>query len=429
MNPTGAPALLPLPEAVERVLAAVRDAGPRRTETVPLAQALDRVLAGDVASRIDVPAHDNAAMDGFAFDGGALASGTPLRLAVVGRALAGHPFDRALEAGEAVRIMTGAAMPAGADTVVPIEMVREPVPAARPPGPPMLDIDPAAVRPGANRRRAGEDIAAGAVALRAGTRLRPAQLGLLAAIGEPAVTVVHRPRVAVFSSGDELVAAGHPLPPGCVHDSNRRMLLAAAQRLGAEVLDLGWVADAPAALAQVLADASAAGDDLLLTSGGISVGDADHTRQVLARAGRVEHWQLAMRPGRPFVFGRLGTGEPPSGPWIMALPGNPVAALVAFYALVRPALLALQGTDPAPPPSLRARCTAAIAKRPGRTEFPRGVLGCDADGHWTVRPVEGQGAAMLHGAAEANALIVLDHARGPVAEGEAVPVWVFEGLA
>jgi molybdopterin molybdotransferase len=436
MRDPGSSALLRLDVARQRILAALAGLE-RQREWLTLDRALDRVLAADIASRVAVPAHDNAAMDGYAFNGRALAGGAgPVRLRVVGRALAGHPHAGCIESGEAVRIMTGAPMPEGTDSVVPVEQVH-PVPSASAAagvaasGSPAATVafDASALRPGANRRRAGEDIALGAVALRAGTRLRPAQIGLLAAIGETRIPVWQRPRVAVFSSGDELVAPGQPLPPGCIHDSNRQMLLAAAQRLGADPLDLGWVADEPAALGALLARADVQTADLVLTSGGISVGDADHTRRVLAQAGTVEHWQLALRPGRPFVFGRLHGAGTGGGPWIMALPGNPVAALVAFYALVRPALLQLMGTDPAPPPALPATCTEAIAKRPGRTEFPRGVLGGDSNGAWTVRPVEGQGAAMLHGAAEANALIVLDHDRGPVAAGETVPVWAFEGLA
>jgi molybdopterin molybdotransferase len=420
---------LPVDAAVQRVLAAMlADAGPRPQQPVPLAEALGRVLAADVPARIAVPAHDNAAMDGYAFAAASLTRGTgPVALSCTGLALAGRPFGGTVQSGEAVRIMTGAALPAGCDTVVPIEQVQ-------------LDGDPitggkvawahGAVATGAHVRRAGEDVAPGQQALAAGTRLRPAHIGLLAALGETEVAVARRPRVAVFSSGDELVPPGQPLPPGCIHDSNRITLLAAAQRLGAAVLDLGWVADEPSALAAVLERAVQLRVELVLTSGGISAGDADHTRRVLAAAGEVEHWQLAMRPGRPFVFGRLrGEGGQPHGPWIMALPGNPVAALVAFYALVRPALLTLMGADPSPPPALHALCTAAIPKRPGRSEFPRGVLAPAADGRWTVRPVEAQGAAMLRGVAEANALIVLDHARGPVAAGDAVPVWAFEGLA
>jgi molybdopterin molybdotransferase len=418
---------LPVADAVQRVLRALGAHATRRPcDPVPLADALDRVLAHDVKARIAVPAHANAAMDGYAFAAASMSNGgTELTLRSVGVALAGRPFAGDVRPGEAIRIMTGAALPAGCDTVVPIEHVRIDGPAAEGG---RVTLAPDAVRPGAHVRQAGEDVAPGRTALAAGTWLRPAHIGLLAALGETEVAVVRRPRVAVFSSGDELVPPGQPLPPGCIHDSNRLTLLAAAKRLGAEVLDLGWVPDEPAALAAVLDRAVQQQADLVLTSGGISIGDADHTRRVLATAGAIEHWQLAMRPGRPFVFGRLHGGGNAVGPWIMALPGNPVAALVAFYVLVRPALHTLMGTDPAPPPALHAVCTTAIAKRPGRSEFPRGVLSNAADGRWSVRPVEAQGAAMLHGVAEANALIVLEHDSGPVVAGEAVPVWAFEGL-
>ncbi len=390
------------------------------TETVPLQAAVGRVLAADVPSPIDVPAHDNAAMDGFALHGADLAAdggrGITLRR-VAGTVLAGRPHTGEVPRGHCIAIMTGAVMPAGLDTVVPRELA-----AADGDG---VTLAAGAVRPGEHRRRRGEDLATGQTALPAGRVLRPADLGLLASLGLAAVTVRRRLRVALFSTGDEVVEPGTPLPPGGIYDSNRHTLGAALQRLGAEVLDLGRVPDDAAALEAALRRAVARAD-AVVTSGGVSMGDADHTRAVLARLGAVDFWKVAMRPGRPFAFGRLHDGG--RSALLFALPGNPVAALVSFYVLARDALRVLAGARPAPPVALTLPCAAPIRKRPGRTEFQRGVLEPGPDGRWQVRPVADQGAGILRSLSEADALIVLPHASGPVAAGEPVEVWPFDGL-
>ena len=389
-------------------------------DSVPLVAALGRVLAADVVSPIDVPAHDNSAMDGYAFAGSALRNDAASEFRVVGAVHAGTPFDGVVGAGECVRIMTGAVMPAGLDTVVPQELCRHEAG--------LVQVDAGVVRPGDNRRRRGEDLALGKPAVRAGRVLKPADLGLIASLGIGAVTVKRRLRVALFSTGNELRTLGQTLDPGCVYDSNRYSLLGALQRLNVEVVDLGLVRDDPAAL-QATLEAAVAQADVVLTSGGVSVGDADHTREVLARMGQVSFWKVAMRPGRPFAFGPLrASGAAGSTTWLFALPGNPVAALVTFYAFAREALLVLAGATPEPLPLLQARCTSAIRKRPGRTEFQRARVSAAPDGGWQVETTGSQGAGILRSMSEANALLVLRHEQGSVAAGELVDVWLFDGL-
>jgi molybdopterin molybdotransferase len=288
-----------------------------------------------------------------------------------------------------------------------------------------IAIRPGALKPGENRRHRGEDLAAGQPALRAGRILRPADLGLLASLGLAEVQVFRRLRVALFSTGDEVVAPGQPLPPGAIYDSNRFTLTAALQRLGVEVIDLGLVRDDPAALEAVLRQAIDSAD-AVVTSGGVSMGDADHTRDVMARLGDVAFWKVAMRPGRPFACGPLRNNARQA--MLFALPGNPVAALVTFYAFVREALQVLGGARPQALPVLQARCRDAIRKRPGRTEFQRGIVEPGPDGAMQVRTTGAQGAGILRSLSEANALIVLRHDQGSVAAGGPVDVWLFDGL-
>lgn len=389
------------------------------TESVPLAAALGRVLAAPVISPIDVPAHDNSAMDGYAFDGAALVAGAGLTYDVIGVVYAGQPFAGRVAAGSCLRIMTGAVMPAGCNTVVPHELCTTSADGKR------MQLAPGVVQAGENLRRRGEDLTLGRAALPAGRRLRPADIGLIASLGLPMATVHRRLRVALFSTGDEVRAPGQPLAPGCIYDSNRYSLMAALQRLDVEVIDLGLVRDDPAAL-QATLERAVRDADAVLTSGGVSMGDADHTREVLARMGEVAFWKVAMRPGRPFAFGPLRHGGREA--MLFALPGNPVAALVTFYAFARDALLRLAGASPEPLVTLSARSPVAIRKRPGRTEFQRGIVSRAADGQWEVRTTGSQGAGILRSLSEANALVVLDHAQGAVPAGGAVTVWLFEGL-
>ena len=388
------------------------------TESVPVTQALGRILAADVISPIDVPAHDNSAMDGYAFDGAALRADGPTVLHSVGTVHAGTPWPGVVAAGQCLRIMTGAVMPAGCDTVVPQELCRA--------DGAQVSIAPGVIRAGENRRRQGEDLARGRAALRAGRVLRPADLGLVASLGHAVVAVRRRLRVALFSTGNEVQAPGQPLAPGCIYDSNRYSLTGALQRLGCEVVDLGLVRDDPAALRATF-ERAVAEADAVLTSGGVSAGDADYTRSLMAELGDVAFWKVAMRPGRPFAFGPLHGAEGRRA-WLFALPGNPVAALVTFYAFAREALLVLAGATPEPLPTLQLPCTSAIRKRPGRTEFQRGIVERGADGAWQVRLTGAQGAGILRSLSEANALVVLGHEQGSVAAGGAVTVWLFDGL-
>jgi molybdopterin molybdotransferase len=387
-------------------------------ESVAIRASLGRVLARDVISAIDVPAHDNSAMDGYAFDGAALSSGEALDLRCVGTVLAGQPWAGRAGPQTCVRIMTGAVMPAGLDTVVPLELCR--VDGDR------VLLASGVVKPGENRRRQGEDLAQGRPALRAGRRLRPADLGLAASLGFTTLTVRRRLRVALFSTGDEVAAPGQPLQPGQIYDSNRFTLAAAVRRLGMEVIDLGLVRDDPAAL-QAVVDEAIARADVVLTSGGVSAGDADHTRDILSARGEVAFWKVAMRPGRPFAFGPL-RGDGGRRSWLFGLPGNPVAALVTFYVFAQPALLQLAGADEPAAPVLQARCTRPLRKRPGRTEFQRGRVTRAADGTWEVALAGSQGAGVLRSMSEANALLVLRHEQGSVSPGEPVDVWLFDGL-
>jgi molybdopterin molybdotransferase len=387
-------------------------------DTVALHDAAGRVLAADIVSPIDVPAHDNSAMDGFAFDGTALQADQPTCLRSVGTVLAGRPYTGTVQAGECLRIMTGAVMPAGLDTVVPLELCQAEGSA--------VTIAPGKIKLGENRRRRGEDLAQGKPALRAGRVLRPADVGLIASLGFDQVTVTRRLRVALFSTGDEVVAPGQALPPGCIYDSNRYALAAAVKQLNMDVVDLGLVRDDPQALRLTL-DRALREADVVLTSGGVSAGDADYTKDLLAQMGTVSFWKVAMRPGRPFAFGALN-GPHGRNAWLFGLPGNPVAALVTFYAFAREALLQLAGATPEPLPALQARSVAAIRKRPGRTEFQRGIVSRAADGPWEVRLTGSQGAGVLRSMSEANALVVLSHEQGSVAEGDPVTVWLFDGL-
>ncbi|MBK9134166.1 MAG: molybdopterin molybdotransferase MoeA [Betaproteobacteria bacterium] len=418
---------LSVDEARAAIAAAIRPLARSESHEVPIDRAVGRVLAADVVSPIDVPAHDNSAMDGYAFAGSALVADAPTVLRAAGIVYAGRPHAGTVPAGQCLRIMTGAVMPEGTDTVVPLELVQ--VQGAAETG--EVHVPPGVIRAGENRRRRGEDLAAGKPALVAGRVLRPADLGLAASLGLTHVRVMRPLRVALFSTGDEVVEPGQALPEGCIYDSNRFSLGAALARLGMEVVDLGLVPDDRAALAAVI-ERAVREADVVITSGGVSAGDADYTRDILAAAGDVAFWKVAMRPGRPFAFGPLkrptaAAGGAPS--WLFALPGNPVAALVTFYAFVREALLVLAGATAAPLPVLRARSTAAIRKRPGRTEFQRAIVEPAPDGNgWQVRLFGSQGAGVLRSMSEANALVVLGHEQGSVAAGDAVPVWLFDGL-
>jgi molybdopterin molybdotransferase len=375
------------------------------------------VLARDLVSPIDVPPHDNSAMDGFAIRGSDLVPGGETRLAVIGRAVAGRPFEADLGPGEAVRIMTGGVMPAGADTVVLQEVAR----VLEDDGTSPQVIIPPGQQTGQNRRLRGEDLAAGKPALLAGKRLGPVELGLAASLGLASIPVRRRVRVAFFSTGDEILSLGDPPAPGKVYDSNRYTLLAMLTRLGVEPIDMGVVADNPEALERAMVEAGRAAD-AVISSGGVSVGEADFTRAVMARVGDVAFWTIAMRPGRPMAFGRVGSA------YYFGLPGNPVAVMVTFCFFVRDALLRLMGATPQPLPSFRARSVSAVRKRPGRTEYQRAILRRGADGEVEVRITGSQGSGVLRSMSEADCMMVLAHDAGDVAAGDRVEVVPFSGL-
>jgi molybdopterin molybdotransferase len=386
-------------------------------EKVALRSALDRVLAADVISPISVPAHDNSAMDGYALRGADLDPDAPTTLKVVATVYAGRPSDLVLGPGECVRIMTGGVMPAGCDSVVPQELVAAASDSA-------ITIKPGTLRSGDNRRCAGEDLQAGSAALRKGKIVRPADLGLLASLGIAEVAVQRRLRVAFFSTGDELRSIGEPLAAGCVYDSNRYTLFGMLSRLGCDIIDMGIVKDDPQALEDALRNACE-NADAIVTSGGVSVGAADYTRQIMAKLGDVTFWKIGMRPGRPLAFGRIGSNGKHA--FLFGLPGNPVAVMVSFYFFARAALLHMMGAD-APLELVRVKSADAIRKKPGRTEYQRGVLSRDANGEQRVRTTGAQGSGILRSMSEANCMVVLHDEQGNVAAGDPVDVLLFEGL-
>jgi molybdopterin molybdotransferase len=383
-------------------------------ERVAVRASLGRVLGEDIVSTMNVPAHDNSAMDGFAVRGADLDAEGDTVLQEIGAAFAGRSFEGAVGRGQCVRVMTGAVMPAGTDTVVIQEAVR--VDGQR-------IIVPPGQTTGQNRRLAGEDLAAGRVAIPAGRVVRPAELGLLASLGLAEVPVRRRLRVAFFSTGDELASVGNALKEGEVYDSNRYTIYGMLARLGVDLIDLGVVRDDPGSLERAFLDAAACAD-AVITSGGVSVGEADFTRDLLGRLGEVLFWKIAMRPGRPMAVGRIRNAH------FFGLPGNPVAVMVTFYGFVRDALLALAGrTDDYAMPLLQVPCATALRKKPGRTEFQRGILARGNDGAWSVRITGQQGSGVLRSMSEANCFIVLEHSRGDVKAGDLVSVQLFEGLA
>ena len=402
--------MLSLEEARDRLLAAVRSVTER--ETVPLRDGLDRILAEDLLADRAVPPADNSAMDGYALR----CADWPAEgaLALAGTATAGTPFKGALPAGQCVRIMTGALVPAGCDAVIMQEECEVTGQGCT------TRVRPVrAPRPGENIRRAGEDIAVGAGLLDAGRRLRPADLGLLASLGLSAVEVLRRPRVALLSTGSELREPGEPLAEGQIYDSNRYLLTAMLRRLDVAITDLGICADTPERLQAVL-ESAARGHDVVIASGGVSVGEADHTRRVLDRIGRVNAYKVAMKPGKPFTFGTLGEAL------FLGLPGNPVSATVTFHQLALPALRQLAGERSGESPLLvPARAAAPLRKKPGRADFQRAVLFADGDGH-RVATTGSQGSGVLSSVTRANAFIRLEAERGDVAAGDTVSVLPFD---
>jgi len=377
------------------------------TEILPIRESLGRVLSADIISPNNVPNYNNSAMDGFAFK---YSEGVKI-IKIIGTAFAGKPFNGEIKAGECVKIMTGAILPAGADSVVMQEHVvikGESITLLR-------DI-----KPGANVRMAGEDLSLGQVVLARGHLMRPADLGLVASLGIGEVSAYKKVKVAFFSTGDELISIGKPLAEGQIYDSNRYTLFGMLSRLKVDILDLGAVPDDPKRLEATLLEA-ANEHNVVITSGGVSVGEADHMKGLLAQHGKVLFWKINMKPGRPLAYGKIGNAH------YFGLPGNPVATMVTFYQLVREAIITLMGATYQPPPLFRVECTEPIKKATGRTEFQRGLL-YDVGGIWKVKPTGAQGSAILSSMSQANCFIVLDESTGNLDAGASVQVQLLDGL-
>ena len=386
------------------------------SQDVYLFDALGRVLAQDVISPISVPAHNNSAMDGFALDAAQLQADQPLTLRVVGTALAGKAWQGKVNAGECLKIMTGAILPDGLDTVVPQEFCQ--IDNAH--DVTTVTIPPNILKAGDNRRLMGEDLMQGQAALKAGQHLTPAALGLVASLGLPDVRVHRRLRVAYFSTGDEVLSLGDAPREGAVYDSNRYTVFGLLTRLGCEVIDMGVVRDDPALLEAAFAKAAQEAD-AIITSGGVSVGEADFTKAMMKKLGDVAFWKIAMRTGRPMAVGRIGKSV------LFGLPGNPVAVMVTFLAFVRPALLRMMGSTAQPAPLLKAKSLEPLRKKAGRTEYQRGFVSSADDGTLQVRTTGNQGSGVLSSMVQGNGLIVLHHTQGNVAIGDEVDVMMFDG--
>jgi molybdopterin molybdotransferase len=397
--------MIPVREGQQRILDHIGAAVP--PEVVPVTRALARVLAGDVTAPFDVPPADNSAVDGYAVSSADIPPTGLRELDVVGDLAAGAVFAETLHPGQALRIMTGAPMPAGADTVYPQEVVER-------------TGDRVRVGPfdkGLNVRMRGEDVETGGIVVERGTVLRPQEIGLITSLGIWQLSVHRRPRVALLSTGDEVAEPGTPRRPGQIYDANRFTLRGSVEQCGGEVLDLGIVPDVHAELTMRVREAADMAD-IVLTSGGVSVGAYDLVKTVLGELGTIDFWQVAMQPGRPLAFGRIGATT------FFGLPGNPVASLLAFMLFVRPALWKLAGRRRLIPASWQARTTEPLRKRTGRREFKRGVL-TYRDGGWQVRTTGPQGSGILSSMVTGNCLIVLEEERGDVAAGEMVTVEPF----
>jgi molybdopterin molybdotransferase len=397
--------MLTVREGQERIVAQI--GGAVAAETLPVTRALARVLAVDVEAPFDVPPADNSAVDGYAVGSADIPAEGTRMLEVVGDLAAGAVYGDALRAGQALRIMTGAPMPVGADTVYPQEVVERIGDGIR--------VGP--IDKGVNVRLRGEDVEAGGIVIERGTVLRPQEIGLITSLGIWQVAVHRRPRVALMSTGDEVADPGTPRRPGQIYDANRFTLRGSVEQCGGEVLDLGIVPDTRDDLLARLAEAAAMAD-VVLTSGGVSVGAYDLVKDVLAEVGTIDFWQVAMQPGRPLAFGAVGATA------FFGLPGNPVASLLAFMLFVRPALWKLAGRRRLFPPTWQARTVEPLRKRPGRREFKRGIL-TYRDGGWEVRTTGPQGSGILSSMVAGNCLIVLEEDRTDVPQGDLVTVEPF----
>jgi len=379
---------------------------------IDIRSALGRYIAKDIHSNINVPSHTNSAMDGYAINGDDIASNSETRLTVVCTVLAGQPYDGEIERGQCARIMTGGMMPKGTDTVIMQEDVER--------SDDTISIQ-SCHRKGQNVRQAGEDLALGQVALHKGQKIMPAELGVLASLGLSEIKVHRRLRVAFFSTGDELRSIGEPLGDGDIYDSNRYSLYGMLSRLGVDILDMGVIADRKEDI-QPAFQTAADNADVVITSGGVSVGEADFVKETLDSLGEIKFWKIAMKPGRPLAFGKIKNA------YFFGLPGNPVAVMVTFYQFVQRAILTLAGAEIKPRLQFQLPSSEAFKKMPGRTVFIRGVISNDNNGELTVRSTGQQGSGILNSMSQANCFIILAHDDGPVHKGDIVTVEPFDGF-
>jgi molybdopterin molybdotransferase len=413
--------MLPLAEAHRRLADAVEAI----TETVdlPITEALDKILAVDIKSELQVPSYDNSAMDGYALRIDDLQQTDTLTLA--GKSFAGSPFEGTIEADQCIRIMTGAQVPADADTVIMQEKTNAQ-------GDTSIGDQitfSGTANKGSNIRRAGEDIEIGATIIQQGRRLSPTDIGLLASIGVASVTVFRTIKVGIFSTGDELRLPGQQLDAGCIYESNRFVVSAMLQRLGAEIFDLGIIPDQPEALEQAFLKASSE-CDAVISSGGVSVGEADYTKTILDKIGTVGFWKVAIKPGKPFAFGTIGHLENGntngSGSYFFGLPGNPVSATVTFHQLALPVLRQLAGETLKDDVTLEVIAQQNIRKSPGRTDFQRGNLVTDDRGNTGVTTTGSQGSGILSSISNADCYLVLEKDHGNYETGDTVTVKPFD---
>jgi molybdopterin molybdotransferase len=384
-------------------------------EQLAIRSALSRILAEDVLSQINVPPHENSAMDGYAVQSADLPTKGKVQLTLVGTSLAGQPYTETIQTGQCARIFTGAVIPAGTDTVIMQEHVEKQGDS--------ITIG-AEHKKGQHVRPIGEDIAIGQTVLKAGKSLSPADIGLLASLGIPEVKVKRRLRVAFFSTGDELCAVGEVLQPGQIYDSNRYTLYGMLTRLGVDIIDMGVVRDKPEDIENAFLSA-ASSHDAIITSGGVSVGEADYVTDTLRRVGEVNFWKVAMKPGKPLTFGKIQKAQKSQKAVFFGLPGNPVSAMVTFYQFVQPALRRLMGQNVVIPKRFTVPCISSLKKHPGRMEFQRGILENDEQGNLVVRSTGQQGSGILSSMSQANCFIILLRECGNVAAGNEVQVELF----
>lgn len=384
----------------------------QETQQLPIRDCIDRILAEDVKSTMDVPTHTNSAMDGYAVRGEDLPREGIKELKVIGTIFAGDPLAEAIVEGTCARIMTGGVIPEGSDTVVIQEHTER-------------DGDIISVgtdtKTGDNVRQAGEDIRKGEVILNKGTRITPADIGLIASLGIGEINVIRKPKVSFFSTGDELQSIGEKLEQGHVYDSNRYTLHGMLSRIGVDIVDMGVIRDDKEALENAFTEA-ASGSDAVITSGGVSVGEADYIKEILGKLGQVDFWKVAIKPGRPLSFGQLNNAL------FFGLPGNPVSVMVTFYQFVQPAIYKLMGSQHIEPVTTTAICSSTLKKRAGRVEYQRGVLETGHDGNLHVTKTGAQGSGILSSMSQANCFIILPMESEGVEPGAVVNVQPFFGI-